>query len=853
MSSHSGSRRWAYQQHPQQDLPSSRPVHAAHLNLDRAYSFEREPTRRSNTALKNGTRPRSSPRLPRTLKDAFDATSRTAAMDPNEHTAMPDRTPSPSSRRRQRNLTLPFPLAAVTSPPPGELLETYQRINDADDLADLVSEDDLDIDPPEMLSRRSSKERKRRRESPGSLNLRYTQGEERDDNLGPVFSYLDDVTDDHARGKLSTYKRDEERLNRVTASQSPVFSKAKVGSMADSLQRRDSDPPTTEEARDFLGEDGLRLGLNVPKNWGNKAKNHRQWLSSFSRPEAETLRGETPGALTERARKTRVESRSRSPRPSNASPSRKSDEFREGREQISERSRLGAPPSDGLHNHSRARSRSLGRAGLTGDAIPNTPVTIYKSTSRDRTQKTRSDSRDLLRKLARTESPNQHSTPEQKKPIETPLPEKTPVVIGAWIDTPMTVRNPDTNGEDETKEIDSPSKSAPKSTVIPILRPSGSGEESERKSTDVARSGAHAGKASAKSNIPPEKALNDDSMEKKPPQPGLIKPKIPKSALEGILEDAKSNADPLNLDLGDDTINSLQGIINNADSGSSRFMKMKEESLGRELDAIESDLDQQPIDDKPQQSLDHMGSKLQSIIYSIRDARTGLNDLHEALTSDNSNEAIHIKRCETCGTPQRDGRIYVAIPIPRLWRRDHVSRHLRLTYLGWLVVIFACWYISESTMCDYYCHPAIAEVCDGYCLQPDAPQFPFTLPTMLWRWSHLSSVFSPIITIFIAFFRLIAQILGVWDGYVDDNYLSDFRSSPSSASSFNHVPVDNPQLESRNGLFGLWPAGFEKASTFTSTTAAAATSTSIPTILQKVITDPRDAVVDDSMDGDEIL
>jgi hypothetical protein len=734
-------------------------------------------------------------------------------------------------------------MATVTSPPPGELLETYQRINDADDLADLVSEDEPDYEPIDnRTSRHSSRESRRRRESPGSLKLRYTQ-EERRDNLGPVFSYLDDTTDEYARGQLLTYKRDEERMNRVTANQSPVFSKAKVGSKADGLQRRDSDPPV-DETQDFLGEDGLHLGLNVPKNWGNKSKNHRQWLSSFTRPE-----GETPGRVSERERRTRVESRSRSPRLSNRSPSRHSNEFREGREQKSERSRLGGPPADGLHNHSRTRSRSIGRGGLTGDTIPNTPITIYKSTSRDRTQKMRSDSRDLLRKLARTESPNQNSTPEQQKPIEPSLPQKTPVVIGAWVDTPMTVRNPDTNGEDETKEIDSPSKSAPKSTEVPILRPSVSDKTLNKESIDLTKREVDTRKA-AKSNAPSEKPVDVDSKKKKKQHAELIKPKIPKSALEGILEDAK-DCNTLGLDLGDDTINSLEGIVNNIDQSSSPFINMKKEDLKKQLDSIEAEMNQIK-DEKSTQLIHPTTSKLQSVIYSIRDAHMSPNYLQETLTSGKNGEALvgegHIKRCETCGVAPHDGRVYVAIPVPRLWQRDRTSQRLRLTLLGWCIVIFGCWYISESTMCDYYCHPTIAEVCDGYCLQPDAPQFPFTLPTMLWRWSHLSHILSPILTLLIALFRLIAQVLGVWDGYVDDNYLSDFQPS---ASSFNDIPLGSPEHDNRNGngFFGLWPAGVAKASTFTSTTAAAS---SMPTILQKVIEEPA-VVVDDSMDSDEIL
>ena len=84
------------------------------------------------------------------------------------------------------------------------------------------------------------------------------------------------------------------------------------------------------------------------------------------------------------------------------------------------------------------------------------------------------------------------------------------------------------------------------------------------------------------------------------------------------------------------------------------------------------------------------------------------------------------------------------------------------------MLIFMFWLFSESTMCDYYCHPTYAMACNDSCLKPDAPEFPFVIPTMLWRWSHLSSLLAPVITVVVAFVKLLAQLLGLWDGYVDD-------------------------------------------------------------------------------------
>jgi hypothetical protein len=96
-------------------------------------------------------------------------------------------------------------------------------------------------------------------------------------------------------------------------------------------------------------------------------------------------------------------------------------------------------------------------------------------------------------------------------------------------------------------------------------------------------------------------------------------------------------------------------------------------------------------------------------------------------------------------------------------------------------------------MWDIYAHPLISEICDGYCMQADAPEFPFVTVTMLWRWSHLEYLLAPVVTISLAFFRLTAQLLGLWDGYVDEppqlsNIVGEIR--------VNGTPVSFPWLTS---------------------------------------------------------
>jgi hypothetical protein len=759
-------RRTLKQQQPQQQQQLSSPPLAfrkAQLPSDLDYFFDPEQSRIPTPASsKYGVRPRSSFSKTRTLKDAFEATSRATAMDSNEGHSKPisigGRTPSPRSRR-QRDHSLPSPLAEAHSPPPADLLETYQRINDADDLADLVSEDDLG-----GYSRRSSKER-RKRESSGSRDRQKTQFENGDNDLTPNFSYLNDIASDSQRGNLSTYKRDEERLRQATASQVPIFSRASVGTRADDLQRREAEP---DEEKVFETDDGPQPALNVPRSWGNKSKNHRQWLSSIARQNGTLSRDKTPrrGDGFERRTETTIRdaSRSRSPR-----------------------YRLNTKESV-----------------PAGDAIPNTPVVVFKGGYTDRPQAMRSDSRDLLRRLARTESPPQTDTPEPKKLVDQPLPDKTPVVIGAWVDTPVTVRPAQTIDEDFTRELDSPSKP---------------GSEIKRDSTKPPT------EKDTESNHKPEH--KPDANVEKQPSPELVKPKLPKSALESVIEDAKSNGNPLQL--GDDTINSLQGLMDGSEGKLSRFGDLDDQDIKEDFDAIELE-DSQMDSEKYLQSVDRLSTKIQSIIHSVHDAQAGLDGLADSIAPSIGIHSSHKdgKSCKACGISRHNHggeRVYVAIPIPRLWYRTAVSQRLRLTYVGWALIFLGIWYISECLMCDQFCHPTVAEVCDGYCLQPDAPQFPLTLPTMLWRWSHLATVLSPVLTVSTAVIRLVAQILGLWDGYVDDN-------SPLSETNLSLGEIAIGNRYGISGISGLWSRSEKDSPVLTS---SAAPSISLPTPLQQVV------------------
>lgn len=61
------------------------------------------------------------------------------------------------------------------------------------------------------------------------------------------------------------------------------------------------------------------------------------------------------------------------------------------------------------------------------------------------------------------------------------------------------------------------------------------------------------------------------------------------------------------------------------------------------------------------------------------------------------------------------------------------SRRPRPTWLGLLLLASVAWYITESLLCRQFCHKLWAETMIGYGVDPNAPRFPFVIPTLLLR------------------------------------------------------------------------------------------------------------------------
>ncbi|KAK2772582.1 hypothetical protein FQN53_004504 [Emmonsiellopsis sp. PD_33] len=698
----------------------------------------------------NGTNPRAPFGKTRTLKGAFQAAG---SPPPVGAAGNEQKTPPRRARARERKASMTSPMSEISSPP-DELIETYQRINDADHLVDYVDQDDYDLPTDQARFDRI----RRLSPSPGPrrrpVNEETGAGDTYGSNLG-----FEDVTDESLRQQLTRHALDDMRLKRVTQRESTVFSKARVGPKAalsfDNLRRQN-------EEEVFV--DDVEPSLNVPKNWGLRGRVSNDWLSNASRPNGNSHIGDESLQLPTQEFVENDVDFTASLQISDSPPVRSTAPARNEIETIPKK----GLSTSRLEEIKRRASQEQMRPSI-GDVIPNTPVTIFREANREKPRLlNRNDPQDLLRKLSRSENSSATSTPEQTPAEDTLLNAKTPVVTGAWINTPVPDRSADPP-QDVSMDINSPSMAAAK------VQPK------NQRQIEVEQAPPN---PPEKSQAPPQPKTETEPETQSQPQPKpkpkraplkpLEKPKLPRSALEAVIEDARSGDHSLMI--GENTIDSLQELLdeNPAFLDSKPYIKPESDEDDETKDGLSTQTDDIVVE--------RLNKKLQSLVKSINATQTGLTSLERQIAKDAN---LLISRttkqgkkplphrhttdipCESCGLHD-DGRHYVALPLPRLWYRHPDTNRIRLTRLSWIVLGVLTWYFSELVMCDFYCHPFYASTCERNCLDPNAPRMPWVIPTMLWRWSRLSVILKPVWTLLVAGFRFIAQLLGFWDGFFDN-------------------------------------------------------------------------------------
>jgi hypothetical protein len=362
---------------------------------------------------------------------------------------------------------------------------------------------------------------------------------------------------------------------------------------------------------------------------------------------------------------------------------------------------------------------------------------------------------------------------------------KTPVITGAWTDTIL----PDTaktvkRQNDSSRYTQTPHVNAGGWIDTPL--PNGKRQSSALAPMPVEEIPAGLTDGLDGKSSRPDSANANDSKANAQKQP-----EMPKSALAGLLDKAKrkltaqdggafrESNDTLNL--GDATIESLEDLLTLDNADMTTLIRM-----GAEFEAREQILRGGPKDNASAESelLERLGSKLNQLRTNIHDARKGISKLeHQVSHSEGPDDQQAVENatsCKSCGS-LRAGleslptstatRVYLAVPLPRFFHDRRKGYWLpRPTLLGWMTLAFSFWYLSESAVCDRYCHPLYAE----YYEWPEEPEprFGYALPTMLWRWSRIREfgpvLFGPLWSLLVAFVRILGQVFGLTDGFVDD-------------------------------------------------------------------------------------
>lgn len=313
-------------------------------------------------------------------------------------------------------------------------------------------------------------------------------------------------------------------------------------------------------------------------------------------------------------------------------------------------------------------------------------------------------------------------------PQEQPFTAKTPVVTGAWVDTPK-----------------------PLTDLRPLLQTTDS--------TIVRAFGTPSGAAT----LEPKDSPIEDHVRRT-----FSEPIHPKSALEAVVQEARDHPDS---QLGETTIQSLEDIIHPDMDATDTTLNVNVGGMAQEiLEQLDEDREMtQAEKDRRQESLamEAMNKHLRNARTSIKDANRGMRRVEHRVDAIHGEEATaspaqpnankgkppesgaqeqqilltggrRATHCPTCGGYTSIWRAllsefrscFYTWPPPTAGKKQYLPA---LTWLGLFCLAWFAWYVVESTLCYNYCHPLYAEKMIDYGVDMDAPRFPFVIPTLFFR------------------------------------------------------------------------------------------------------------------------
>ncbi|KAI5276979.1 hypothetical protein E4T47_00077 [Aureobasidium subglaciale] len=321
------------------------------------------------------------------------------------------------------------------------------------------------------------------------------------------------------------------------------------------------------------------------------------------------------------------------------------------------------------------------------------------------------------------------------RPAERQLPAKTPVVMGAWVDTPQTARQPANSTTSQTsRQSSGPVDSTPEASH----------------------------------------------------QRAISEPNLPASALDAVLKDIREGKrreddDPT---LGDSTIASLEEVMAPSADNTLRFdlpdipsaqprcseSVEKQETISADTAKRDQEKQSRQIETVPTSQKDKDlrkrwfalgGLKEQLASTSAKpEPKRQAKDSHaldEAIATasrgstsrSNGAQRTHQHeagtKCVQCGRPTS----VLRAAWKEYWglyfqRNRRAPLGFRLTWLGLACTLFWTWFITEWILSSIFSTPRYATRMRGFGVDPHAPDFPYVLPTLALR--PLTPMISPVVS-----------------------------------------------------------------------------------------------------------
>ncbi|KAF2145044.1 uncharacterized protein K452DRAFT_356380 [Aplosporella prunicola CBS 121167] len=317
---------------------------------------------------------------------------------------------------------------------------------------------------------------------------------------------------------------------------------------------------------------------------------------------------------------------------------------------------------------------------------------------------------------------------------ELPPPTKTPVVAGAWPDTPATEAPRSTSGSRRGSEISARSSSTSRSRPAPrtSASESGSSKQEAKKSTISQNESKGKGKA----------------------------PSLPKSALSAVVKNARSQRKGGQADdaYGDSTIDSLADMVSSPTENTTE-LEIDEDTLevleapgGRPKTLTDREKQQESL------QLQNMNVLLRGVRSSVKDANRNMRRLEQQVdTTERRPSVAEEPRGLHQNCPCATGQPSMSPPrwfwewIKGLYYdKKGKGNFTKLTWFGVISLLLWSWFWTETALCNVYCNKVYAHRMEGYGVDPNAPEPPYVTLTVL-SWIPPFNWLKPFVLTFLSF------------------------------------------------------------------------------------------------------